>query len=114
MSDFINEARKKLEDCRNYGTGPAGCMGAHVKEQLISFCEQNEEFAQAVVQGGSFTDCMKAVSKNVSNYLPDIEAYRRAAEFYFPGAIIDMTMTISMCQSERKGGGIVVDLASFL
>lgn len=55
-----------------------------VAEALKEFCRQEDEFAQAVVQGGPFADCMKAVSKGAGSVLSDWEAYRRAVRFYFP------------------------------
>lgn len=71
-------------------------MAGAVANQLGYFCEQDEEFAQAVVQGGSFADCMKAVAKGVGNYISDLEAYKKAVRFYFPGAEIRMQMTIDL------------------
>ena len=64
--------------------------------QIRDFCAQDEEFAQAVVQGGSFADCMKAVAKGVGNYISDLEAYKKAVQFYFPGAEIRMQMAIDL------------------
>ena len=40
-------------------------MAPYVAEILKDFCGQNEEFAQAVVQGGSFSECMDAVVKAI-------------------------------------------------
>lgn len=74
-------------------------MQKPVHDALVTFCQQNSEFSQAVVQGGSFADCMKAVAKNCGNALSDLEAYRRAVQFYFPGADIRMQMSINLCAS---------------
>ena len=63
----------------------ANVMKASVKEALESFADQDDEFAQAIVQGGSFSDCMKAVAKGCGQSISDLEAYQRAAAFYFPG-----------------------------
>ena len=66
---------------------------------------------------------MKAVAKGVGNSLSDIEAYRRAVQFYFPGATVQMQMTIDLIGSaageakpgkEEKPGGIVLNLEDFL
>jgi hypothetical protein len=62
---------------------------------LISFCEQDAEFAQAVAQSEkTFEDCLKEIAKGVGRAISDIEVYKRAARFWFPGAEVDFTMTI--------------------
>ncbi len=71
-------------------------MAGPVAEALRSFCKQDAEFAQAVAQGGSFAECMTAVAKNVGNYISDIDAYKKAVAFFFPGAKIKMQMAIDL------------------
>lgn len=85
----------------------ANVMKNQVCEALKSFCRQDEEFAQAVVQGGTFEECMKAVAKNCGRGISDLEAFRRAARFYFPGAEVRFQMSIDLCgdlqaQDSRK------------
>ena len=94
-------------------------MAPAVKEALLDFCRQDEEFAQAVAQGGSFQDCMAAVAKGVGNSISDLDAYKRAVSFYFPGAGIRVKMEIDLCHSVKDvphidGPGIVLNLADFL
>lgn len=72
---------------------------------LMDFCEQDDEFAQAVLQGGSFSDCMKAVAKDVGQSISDADAYRRAVQFYFPGADIRFHMTINLCADVEDQAG---------
>ena len=74
----------------------ANAMKSAVRDALKDFCRQDEEFAQAVAQGGSFEDCMKAVAKGVGGSLSDIEAYRRAVSFYFDGAKVEFQMKITL------------------
>ena len=71
-------------------------MAAPVAEALRSFCRQDIEFAQAVAQGGSLAECMTAVAKGVGSYISDIDAYKKAVAFFFPGAKIKMQMTIDL------------------
>ena len=71
-------------------------MAAPVAEALRSFCRQDAEFAQAVEQGGSFAECMTEVAKGVGSYISDIDAYKKAVAFFFPGAKIKMQMTIDL------------------
>lgn len=94
-------------------------MRKPVRDALLEFCRQDEEFAQAIAQGGSFADCMKAVAKGVGSGISDVDAYKRAVSFYFPGAGIRVTMKIDLCDSVRDaphpdGPGIVLDLKDFL
>ena len=101
-------------------------MAPAVLAALEDFCRQDEEFAQAVVQGGPFPDCMAAVAKGVGGSISDLDAYKKAVAFYFPGAGIGMTMTIDLCASVRgetpaedkpapEGKkGICLDIADFL
>lgn len=77
-------------------------MKSAVRDALLTFIEQDNEFAQAIVQGGTFADCMGAVSKGVGNAISDIEAYRKAVQFYFPGADISFTMTIKVDTHEDE------------
>jgi hypothetical protein len=76
-------------------------MKSAVRDALLNFIEQDNEFAQAVAQGGTFGDCMKAVSKGVSSSISDIDAYKRAVQYYFPGADISFTMTIKLNPHEK-------------
>ena len=72
-----------------------------VHDALVSFCAQSEEFAQAVEQSDkSLSDCLATVVKGVGSTLSDIEAYRRAAEFYFPGCEVEMKLSIHMSKYE--------------
>ena len=91
-----------------------GAMKYAVKESLLEFCRQNEEFAQAVVQGGSFSDCMSAVAKGVGSSISDIDAFRKAAGFYFEGAKVEFRMEIQLEPTEtEQAKQIVIDLSDF-
>lgn len=73
-----------------------GVMKSDICEALCNFAKQDNEFARAIVEGGTFADCMTAVAKGVGNSISDIEAIRKAVNFYFEGAIVNFTMTISV------------------
>lgn len=77
-------------------------MSGPVRKALEDFCRQDEEFAQAVAQGGSFAECMKAVAKGVGSSISDLDAYKRAVQFYFAGAEISFQMTIDVCPNRVK------------
>lgn len=116
MSSWYEQAEHRLKE--EYGKikgQKEGAMKAAVRDALLEFARQNEEFAQAVVQGGSFQDCMAAVAKGVGNSLSDLEAYRRAAAFYFDGAKVEFTMHIRLepADPELEQTGILLDLSDF-
>lgn len=124
--EFFNEAKEKLDRELKSGSFDkyGNAMKGEVHQALLDFCRQDNEFAQAVVQGGSFSDCMKAVGKCVTgNSISDIQAYGAAVKFYFPGAGIDVKMTINLCAEVEKqedspdagsDKGLILDLSAFL
>lgn len=96
-----------------------------VLRTLCKFCEQNAEFKQAIEQSDkSFADCLKATVRGVSGLsLEDLEVYKRAVAFYFPGADIKCTMTLDLGDSgfsnnemstEADSGKLQLDLDSLL
>ena len=124
MSGFTDEALKKLREGAKEVKGQKElAMASSVRGALENFCRQDEEFAQAVAQGGSFAKCMGEVAKGVGNSISDLDAYTRAVQFYFPGAAIRMQMSIDLIGAagddteETKAeapGEIVLDLMDFL
>lgn len=94
-----------------------------VLKTLCKFCEQNAEFKQAIEQSGkSFADCLKATVKGADASLEDLEVYKRAVAFYFPGADIKCTMTLDLgdngfsneTSTEADSGKLQLDLDSLL
>ncbi len=97
MSEFRDEALEKLrKEAAAVSGSKERAMSEAVRATLENFAGQEEEFAQAIVQGGSFPDCMTAVAKGVGGHISDLEAYKKAVQFYFPGAEIRMQMTIDL------------------
>lgn len=71
-------------------------VSSHVAKVLKQFCK-NETFAAAVVGNKkTLSDCCKEVMKDVKSSVSDIEVYRRAAGFYFPGAKVAFKMEIDI------------------
>lgn len=96
-------------------------VGASVAEALKDFARQDGEFAQAIIQNDkTVSDCCAQIMKGVGGSVSDIEVYRRAAAFYFPGATVRFQMMIDLCPAPgaaddaTKPVGIVLDLADFL
>lgn len=104
LENFLTEALEKLSASQVKAvTGQKErAMAGAVAEALRSFCRQDAEFAQAVAQGGSLIDCMAAVAKGVGQSISDLDAYKKAVAFYFPGANIRMTMTIDLIGDAAK------------
>ena len=114
MNETRQQALDKLD--REYRDGKYDNRGAVMKEAvrdaLKEFIRQDEEFAQAVAQGGAFDKCMKAVAKNCGSALSDLEAYKRAVRFYFPGADVAFQMRVVVNPAEDSGE-ITLNLADF-
>lgn len=95
------EAIRKLKDelkAIKKGGQYINAVKKPVTDVLISFCKQEPEFAQAIVQSDKkLEDCLNAVVKDVKGSISDIDAYTRAVRFYFPTAGIDFKMTIDLC-----------------
>ena len=127
MSEFRDQALKKLrEGAKNVRGNKESAMKDAVRATLETFCTQDEEFAQAVVQGGDFPACMAAVARGVGSSISDLEAYKKAVQFYFPGAEIRMQMTIDLIgaaaatetapapEEQKKPESIILDFTQFL
>ncbi len=117
MSYFIEaeaKIKRELEEAQKSGNKER-VIAVPTADALINFCKQNDEFAQAVVQGKSFAECVKHNCKGIEHACSDIEVYRKAAGFYFPGAVVDFQMSIRMSQYEDKTDNIIsIDLIDFL
>lgn len=136
--NFYEEAQEKLRRELPGITGnKEGAIKTAVRDALLNFAGQDEEFAQAIVQGGSFKDCMTAVCEGITTSISDFEAYSRAAAFFFPGSKVRFEMHIDLVgeadalsvtgagagDSSPKGGAkrtegakgeLVLNLADFL
>lgn len=97
FNNWATEAVDKLKEGQKAVSGNKEKAMAHaVAARLESFCRQDAEFARAVAQGGTFADCMKAVANGVGSSISDLDAYKKAVRFYFPGAEVKMQLTISL------------------
>lgn len=98
--EALNRLTKESKEAKLSGKEKA--MAGAVRKALEVFCRQDEEFAQAVAQGGSFADCMKAVAKGVGNAISDLDVYKRAVKFYFRGADVRFVMEIVLCPADAE------------
>ena len=125
MKNWASKAVKKLTDGKKAVSGQKQkAMASAVCAALKDFCLQNEEFAQAVVEGGSLADCMNAVESGVGNSISDLDAYKKAVNFFFAGARIKMQMTIDLIgnaaghsaqvNEDQPIMGLILDLTDIL
>lgn len=131
MNEYLQAALERLE--KEFEDGKklnrySKVMAGPVKKQLVAFCEQEPEFAQVVALGGSFKECMEAVTKGVRSSISDVDAYERAVRFYFPGSRIRFQLTVDLVGDaagdiaepgeahveDKPRAGIVLNLADFL
>lgn len=101
----------------------AALMADAVLSLLENFCNQSDKFARAVLGGGSFTDCMKAVAKGTGNYVDGLDAATRAVQFYAKDAKVQPLWSVILPgdSPERSSTGeekmdkpdCIIDLADF-
>lgn len=111
MSTAIEKLKKELVSIADKRLSrQAKAMAAPVEKMLESFCGQDSRFAEAV-EGcpKTLTDCMEAVSKGVTYEISDVDAYRRAVQFYVPGAEVDFRCLIVLPSAKdgKKRGKIL-------
>lgn len=100
LQTIIERLNREIADVK--GNTAADVMKQAVKDALISFCSQNEDFAEAVLRcTKSFKECMDAVAKDFKQGISDYEAYRRAVKFYLPEAEIEFQMKIRTKQHDK-------------
>lgn len=118
MTEIQERAFEKIErEYKAYRPDRYGkIMGDYIQSRLKEFCEQNEEFAQAVLDGGSFGECMNSITSGIGQGISDLDACQKAVKFYFPDAVIEFEMKIftSVWEAEEpESAGIVLNLEDF-
>lgn len=100
----VKKLGEELNDKAAKWSLKAGAIKTAVHDALVTFCGQNEEFAQAVAQSDKTLSavCEECV-KNVGQSVSDLEVYRAAVAAYFPGAQVDCVMTVRMSEHENTG-----------
>lgn len=117
MQEAIDRIRKEQREAKSMDRKAQAMAGA-VADKLCDFCQQDAEFAEAIVRGGTFSECMAAVAKGVGSSISDIEAYTKAVRFYFPGSRINVAMNIdhvgNAAEPQAPRRGVVLDLMDFI
>jgi hypothetical protein len=105
IKDIIAQAKEKInsKDKPEKNDMFAAAIGEHIKKALVLFCEQNEEFARAVLDGGSANECIKSVADKIRTRksVSDFDVYQLAVKYYFPVAVVDFVMKIRMSEYEQ-------------
>ena len=105
--EIIEKAKDKLkaeEKSGKYGV-KENAMKGEVLKALAAFAEQDVEFAEAIIQKSqTFADCMASVAKDVGSSISDLDAYKKAVQFYFPGAKIEYQMKICVNPFDKTDG----------
>lgn len=104
----IEKIRREFKECGKLSRCGAA-VGGSVVEALELFCRQSREFAQAVVScSKSVGDCIESTVRKCGASISDIEVYRRAVSFYFPGAEVRFDMIVDLgdggCPGEEEQG----------
>ena len=95
--------RLLAEHSKIKGGGKEGAIARPILDTLIQFCK-NERFSEAVrTSEGTFDECLKKILQGVGNSISDLEAYQRAAAFYFPNAKISFNMSIDLDGVSKAG-----------
>ena len=95
-----------------------GSEGFNILTALKQLCEDNDEFAQAVMQQDkSVCDCLAEIVNGAKQSLSDLLALKRAVQFYFPGADVKLTMSLDLGDggaSGKSGKSVDLELDSLL
>lgn len=93
VADKLSGELDKAKKCGRY----AGAVMNDVVKALKVFAKQDEEFAQAIMDG-SLAECGKAIEKacNGKKAISDLDVYKVAVEHYFPGARVEFEMVIKV------------------
>lgn len=93
---MITQAIEKLDqELKGFkGNQKASAISKYVAKTLKDFCKVGA-FAAAVAKSKkTLKDCCEEITKGSGNHISDIEVYRKAAQFYFPGAVVSFKMEI--------------------
>lgn len=104
----IDKIKAEFKEAKLSAKGKA--VGKSVVDTLIGFCEQNCEFAQAIVQSSETVGkCIESTVKGCGSSISDIEVYRKAVEFYFSGATVHFNMIIDLGDEEFSNAPAVTE-----
>lgn len=105
MQKTVKDAEEKLRGgVKEVKGNHERAVAQPVADMLCSFCRQDEGFAAAVIdRGATLAECLKEIMKGVGASISDVEVYRRAAEFWVPGAEVVAEIRVTMPGGQTAG-----------
>ena len=101
--DAVEKLRQEQKNPDKGISKQAAALIYPICEMLISFCKQDQRFADAVFEKKeTLSDCVKAVANGVTYMISDVDAYKKAVQFYFPAADVDFKCVIVL-PAEKSG-----------
>lgn len=106
-------ARDKLngEDCKFKDQNKA-FLAPYVRDTLITFVSQSEEFAKAVLDSGqTLTKCIDSL-KLAGKRASDLDVYNECVKFFMPDAVVEFEMKIKL-PKQQENKAIILNLEDF-
>lgn len=100
--DWRLKAKEKLEkeNVDFKGSREAQAVREYILKTLIRFADQEPRFAEVICNTTrTLSECCAAVVHNAGRVLSDLDAYRRAVQFYFPHAEVEFMMNVKLTGS---------------
>lgn len=100
--DWRSKAKEKLEAENKAFKGgrEAQAVRKYILKTLIRFADQEPRFAEVICNTTrTLSECCAAVVHNSGRVLSDLDAYRRAVQFYFPNAEVEFLMNVKLTGS---------------
>lgn len=97
--DWRAKAKEKIdaEDKAFRGGRKEQVIHTHVARTLRAFCDEEPHFAEVLVKTKrTLSECCAYIVDGSDNALSDLEAYRRAVQFYFPHADVEFKMLVRL------------------
>lgn len=92
----IEKIKNELNGFKSYSRKGSAVSG-FVEKALMEFAEQNDEFAQSIVQSDKKAyDCIEYTVEKSGSAISDLDICKKAAEFYFKGAKVNFIMQIDL------------------
>lgn len=89
--------KDKYFDIKGIKGNYQSAIASETAKALRLFCEQEQEFEQAIEDSGkSFSDCLNSIVKGIKRSISDLDVFKRAVNFYFPGATVHFQMCIDL------------------
>ena len=106
-------ARDKLnaEDCKFKDANKAFLV-PYIRDTLITFVTQSEEFAKAVLDSGqTLTKCIDSL-KLSGKRASDLDVYNECVKFFMPDAVVEFEMKIKL-PTHKEHSAIILNLEDF-